>query len=302
MKIWCFNDKQSKWGAMLFLAAWQRGHDARLFGHPRQVTEPGFAFWRLEQDPVRLAGQRRHALHILDLPGVIGIQKREAIMEYENKVYQTKKFSYWMPETYFVNQQKNSSWTANELGFPFVSKSRTGSGCAGVRIIPDMKAALEEAEAVFNGGLKAGRELQEGYLLWQKFLPGNEYSYRVARIGNYYMMIRINNRPDVPLSSGSGNYQPVLLERPEEHAAFNFGVRFLDTADAKWGGCDLLYDREVGEWRAIETTLAWNLHVHGGTMDCPVFDKNGVPTEPAWKGVHQFEILLHELERGVFDG
>jgi len=40
----------------------------------------------------------------------------------------------------------------------------------------------------------------------------------------------------------------------------------------------------------------------GSNADCQVFDKDGVLTEPAWIGAHQFEILLNELERGVFDG
>lgn len=300
MRIWCFDDKQSRWGRMLFVEARKRGVDAELFGHPRQVTGPGFMFYRMEQD--NIDSQRTHALDILGKPGVIGIQKREAIMEYENKVYQTRKFPYWMPETYFVNQQKNSSWTANELGFPFVSKSRSGSGSDSVRLIPNMKAALEEAEAVFNGGLKFGREVQDGYLLWQKFLPRNKFSYRVVRIGDYYWMLRVFNRDDRPMSSGSGKFEPVIPKTSEEVAAFEFGVKFISATQSKWVGVDLLYDDVVGWWRAIETTLAWNLHSPGANVDCPMFDKRGVFPTAGYTGAHQFEVLVSEMEKGVFDG
>ncbi len=300
MKIWCFDDKQSRWGRMLFIEARKRGIDAELFGHPRQVTGPGFMFYRMEQSEV--AKQRKHALVILDIDGVIGIQKRESIMEYENKVYQAKKYSAWFPETYFVNQEKNARWTALELGFPFISKSRSGSGSDSVRIIPDMTAAFNEAYAVFNGGLTFGREVQDGYLLWQKFLPDNPCAYRVVRVGEWYWMLRVFNRPDAPLASGSGKFEPAVPVCRAERAIFNTAVKFFDAADTKWCGVDLIRDNGEGEWKVLETTLAWNLHSPGANVDCPVFNRDGVQTTAGWTGAHQFEILINQLERGVFDG
>lgn len=300
MKVWCFNDKQSHWGQQLFIEARKRGIDVDLFGHPRQITGPGFMFYRMEQDSV--ATQRTHALHILDLPGVIGIQKRGDILDYENKVYQAKKYTAWFPETYFVNQERNAEWTALELGFPFVSKSRSGSGSDSVRIIPDMDAALGEAKAIFGGGLQFGREVQDGYLLWQKFLPGNDYAYRVVRIGRWYWMLRVFNRPDSPLASGSGKFESVLPMTPEELEVLKKAIQFFNAADTKWCGIDLIRDYDMGEWRVLETTLAWNLHSRGANVDCLFFDRYATLPIPEWTGAHQFEVLLHELERGVFDG
>lgn len=301
MKIWCFDDKQSNWGRMLFLAARRYGHDAELFGHPRQVTSPGYMFYRMEQVDANI--QRGHALTILDMDGVIGIQKRESIMEYENKVYQTKKYKDWLPETYFVNQEKNASWTAKELGFPFISKSRSGSGSDSVHIVKDMDAAMVEADVVFNGGgLRVGRETQEGYLLWQKFLPDNEYSYRVVRIGNWYWMLRVFNRDDRPMSSGSGKFEPVIPKSDEEVAALDFAVKFISATQSKWVGVDVLFDKEAGKWRGLETTLAWNLHSPNANVDCRMFNKKGLLPKGHIKGAHQFEVLISELEKGAFDG
>lgn len=300
MKLWCFDDKQSRWGRMLFLAARQAGVDAELFGHPRQVTGPGYMFYRMEQG--NDGTQRRHALTILDMDGVIGIQKRGDILDYENKVYQAAKYPSHMPETYFVNQEVNAKQVALELDFPFVSKSRSGSGSDSVRIIPDMDTALKEAGAIFNGGLQFGREVQADYLLWQKFLPGNDYAYRVVRIGRWYWMLRVFNRDDTPLASGSGKFESVVPHTAEEIAALKAAVRFFRAGDTKWCGIDLLFDRDTGEWKVIETTLAWNLHSRGANVDCPMFDKDGILTEPPLVGADQFDVLLNELGQGVFDG
>lgn len=300
MKLWCFNDKQSRWGRMLFLEARKHGIDAELFGHPRQVTEPGFMFYRMEQDNV--AKQRTHALVILDEDGVIGIQKRGDIHDYENKVLQAIKYRGWLPETHFINQEKNAKWAATELGFPLISKSRSGSGSDSVRILPDMATALSEAHVVFNGGLRSGREKQDGYLLWQKFLPGNDCVYRVVRIGNWYWMLRVFNRPDIPLASGSGKFEPVLPDTSVKMDVLSTAVKFFNAADTKWCGIDLIYDHAGAEWKVLETTLAWDLHSPGANVDCIVFDKDGVQPTAGWTGANQFEILIHELEAGVFDG
>ena len=286
---------------MLFLAARQRGHDAHLFRKASEVdAEGGFLFYRMEQQ--NMGDQRPDNLCLLDRPGIIGIVKREAVLEYENKVYQCKKFPTFVPQSILVNKEINAEKVARVLGFPFVSKSRSGSGSAAVRIIPDMLTALQEAEIVFNRGLHVAREVQEGYLLWQKFLTGNDYSYRVVRIGSYYWMLRVFNRKHTPLASGSGSYEPVIPRSNEEFDVLDKAVKFFDAADTRWCGIDLLRDPSDGDWRVLETTLAWDMQKRGSNADCQVFDKDGVLTEPAWIGAHQFEILLNELERGVFDG
>jgi len=297
MKLWCFNDKQSKWGRMLFLAARQRGIDAELFGHPRQVTGPGYMFYRMEQG--NDGTQRRHALTVLDKPGIIGVQSRSDIREYEDKVRQIDTYRRWMPETRLVFQQKDSALAADALGFPFISKSRSGSASGSVRVIPDMKSALVEADAVFGDGLVTSREVQKDYLLWQKFFR-NEHVYRVVRIGNWYWMLRVFNRPNSPLASGSGRFEPVIPDTYVKREVLSTAVKFFDAARTKWCGIDLLYDGS--EWKVLETTLAWDLHSRGANVDCPVFDRNGVLPTAGWTGAHQFEILLREIERGVFDG
>ncbi len=300
MRIWCFDDKQSSWGKMLFVAARRRGYDARLFKKSREVDKPGFLFYRMEQGYA--VAQRREALICLDVQGVIGIQKREAFLEYENKIYQAEKFSHWLPETYIINREVDAKQKAIDLGFPVVSKSRSGSASSGVRLLADMDAVLAEAKIIFGRGLHTSREVQQDYLLYQKFLPGNDHSYRVARIGRYHWMYRVINRPHTPLSSGSGVFECVQAESEESLAALAFGAKFLDAANVKWGGCDLLYDHNAQQWRVIETTLAWALHTRGNNVDCPIFNREGVRYEPPLIGADQFEMLLDELERGVFDG
>jgi glutathione synthase/RimK-type ligase-like ATP-grasp enzyme len=300
MKLYCFDDKQSSWGRMLFIAARQRGLDAVLFKHSRDIIEPGYVFFRLEQRHVD--EQREQALIILDKPGIIGIQNREDILEYEDKVYQVSKYGHWFPTSWVVEDFKDVEDAIDGLGYPIVSKSRTGSGSAAVRLITTEMQATVESLAVFRRGLRTDRELQEGYLLWQKFLPGNEYSYRVVRISDWYFMLRVYNRDGVALASGSGKFEPVIPDTAEDIIVLNTAVKFFEWAKTKWCGVDMLYDRDANEWKIIETTLAWNLHSRGANVDCPFFDANGYLPSAAWTGAHQFEVLLRELETGAFDG
>ena len=243
---------------MLFLAARQRGHDAYLFKKASEVdSEGGFLFFRLEQECVER--QRGEALCLLDQPGIIGVQTREDVLEYEDKVYQAEKYPSFIPQTVLVKQANKAEKVANVLGFPIISKTRSGSGSQSVRILPDMLSALKEAEVVFKRGLHTPRGMQEKYLLWQQFLSDNTYSYRVTRIGHYYWMLRVFNRDDVPLASGSGSYEPVIPRSNEEFDVLDKAVKFFDAADTRWCGIDLLRDPSDGDWRVLETTLAWDM-------------------------------------------
>lgn len=303
MMFWCYDDKQSSWGKMLYMDALRSGHEAEFFKGSRHITEPGYLFARMEQRNVE--AQRADLLVALDIPGIVGLTNREDILEYEDKLYQTEKYSglmdEWMPKTFIIRSIEDARVAVDELGYPIVSKSRTGSGSASVRLHSDSKAAMDEAKIVFGRGLNTAREIQKGYLIWQKFLP-NDYAYRVTRVGNWYWMIRIHNRDNAPFASGSGKMETIVPETCEELSVLARAIKFFEYSKSKWSGIDLLYDRDLDEWRVIETTLAWNLHNRGGNTDCPVFDKNGTLTTAGWIGAHQFLILLHEVEQGVFDG
>lgn len=300
MKIWCFDDRHSSWGRMLFITARQHGFKAELFRDPRKVNESGFLFFRVEQN--ESAKWANVALQLLDKPGMIGIQNHEDILEYEDKIYQAEKYAEWFPPTCIIHDRDSVLAATVALDFPIVSKSRTGSGSDSVRLLKDVAQAETEANAAFGRGITIARELQKDYLLWQRFLPGNDHAYRVVRIGDFYFMLKVFNRKDAPFASGSGNFKPVVPGTIEEHDVFRTAVKFFDDSGTKWCGIDMLKDHETGEWKIIETTLAWNLHSCGANVDCRFFDRNGILPTEKWKGAHQFEVLLYEIERGVFHG
>lgn len=317
--LYCYDDKQSRWGREVCSAAVKRGMQAQLinFGlasshDPRlwkATPAPGFLFSRIDQFAPRHIPSKQFCSEVLQrFPQITGIQSERDIAHYERKDLQAQDFYRYMPLTWVIQEREidaalsEAAYALTFLGMPIVSKSAFGSSSACVRLLRTKDEALAEVSKCFTTGLQIPkRGMQKGQVIWQEFLPNNDYVYRVVRIGKRWgWMLRVFNRPDAPFASGSGKYEPVTKLDGETLEAMCAADEFFGETRSRWCGIDLAYNQDAGKWQLLETTLAWNLRADGANKDCPVVDAQGELHPRGYMGAHQFELLLDEIEQGAF--
>lgn len=309
MKLWCFDDEGKKFrtGRAIQERALARGWDCRLFTRSCEVGhDAAYAFMRIQQWAPKLERCKAIAAELmLTRPNLTVIPDWDQIAWYEDKVSQAHDLAAWMPATCVLNGMNAVDEALAVLGLPLVSKSSEGSSCANVRFVQTREQAEAEARAVFEGDgipMRLGGEgrgsRQKGYLLWQKFLAGNAYMYRVGVCGRLKWMFREGNRPGLPFASGSGLYTPIQELDAETRSLFDAATTFCAATGQKWAGLDYARDPDSGEWMLLETTLAWGMLNPISTIGCMLFDERGEPT--GRKGDRLWDALLDEIEAGQF--
>lgn len=296
------------WGDQLAEAAHKRDMEVLRFDAVSKtaITWPYYLFARLEQQPSRLERGRSSVLCLTTNTNCKSIVHPREYEHYERKDLQTAEFMEDMPDTYVIRDRDSAllllECEALIHHYPFISKSAQGSSSSNVRMIYSEQHARDEIAAVFSEqGLATARGRQKDYLIWQKWLPGNDYSYRVVVIGSYYWLLRVYNRDDKPFASGSGKYTACKPPfNSEEYKALQAGVRFFTKHQMSWCGIDLLYDYSMHEYVVLETTIAWNLRAKGANEACAIVDAQGQPHPKGYHGRDQWELLLDEIQEGMF--
>lgn len=283
MGIKALNDAGG-WGQALVSEAKKQGLSAELVESADNVNKDDLFFARIAQKK-----DRREK----ELPEIIKAEKKGArlipdfalLLEYESKIDQSQRYKGWMPETYYITEKARAEQKINWLGYPFVSKSSTGSASKNVRLIKNEEQARQEIEAAFGNGLSAphglGERNQKGYLLWQRFVPDNGYDYRACIVGDKVMLLRRWNRPDLPFASGSGLVEPITKLNDETAAVLEFAFRFFRDYNMEWCGIDIVKDPEANEWRMLETTIGWP----STDYDRVFFDRSGNDTGTCEKDI-----------------
>jgi glutathione synthase/RimK-type ligase-like ATP-grasp enzyme len=206
---------------------------------------------------------------------------------YDDKLAQAEAMERWMPRTIAVHDERDVDAALGQIGVPLISKASQGAGSYNVRLVETREAAFREAELIFSGRgipLHFG-EVQRDYLLWQEFLQGNAYDFRVIAVGRERLILRRGNRKDRPMASGSGIEMPVTFPDAEAESALEFADRFFAEEDMRFCGIDLVNDRRTGAWRLLECTTGWPL----GKMALHTL-VSGRPGTAFW------DIVLDEIE------
>jgi hypothetical protein len=303
MQLYCYRDKQSGWGEQLARLAHERGHKVGLIkDHAQRPYKPGYFFSRVEQFPPLHAPSKALALRTCDEPGIVPIIAKREIEHYERKDLQAIDFfERGMPHTYVCRNARDCRKALQLLGAPLVSKSAFGSSCSNVRMLETEEEALVEAELALSCGLHTKRGVQKGYVIWQRYLPKNEYIYRVVAVGRWRWIFRESNRPGTRLASGSGDYQPSDFPAGDALYAFRAADNFFMQHGMKWCGVDMALDHHTGQWQVLETTIAWGLKHPNSSRGCKVIDRQTLAPHPkGYTGAQQFSLLLDEIEQGAF--
>lgn len=293
------------WGQQLHAHALARGINSRLHTAGMPPTPASTIFTRLPQKAPE-AGRRWALAHIE--AGGKSVQSAYDLRLYENRGAQMDVLADWMPHGFRVRTLEQAMEAVDALGLRIVSKAPFGSSSQTVRMLVGKDEALAEAHRVLHGGgiTFPGWPPQHGECLWQKFLPGNTYSLRVARITQRYgWAFKVLNRTHDWRASGSGMCQPLTAEEwslPYHRYAINTALRAADQMQSRWVGFDLLMDHEMEQWRIVDTTLAWNLKAGllGANYDAPVYDLHRYEPHPkGLQGKDQWKLLLDDLQESA---
>lgn len=295
------------WGISLHAMALSRGINSVLHTTYTPPSPGRTLFTRPAQKQPEDA--KRWALTHIRAGGK-SVQSEEDLLCYENRGRQMDVLKDFMPQGERIRTMEDAELAIEALGFPIVSKAPFGSSSKTVRLLSDKKEAMAEAHRVLHGAGQtfAGWQSQHGECLWQKFLPGNEYSLRVARITQRYgWAFKVMNRPHDWRASGSGICVPLTAEEwalPYHRYAINTALNAADKLGSRWVGFDLLMDRkcEHPQWKVVDTTLAWNLKpgLLGANYDAQVYDLHSYQPHPdGMLGRDQWHILLDDLQEAA---
>ena len=310
MKLWCYGVDKGEWGQQLAAEACECDIDAHVFtDYSPEMRKGDYVFMRVPQWEPELSHAKKLARYLID-KGLVLIPDLFTVYAYEDKMMQSLAYADWMPET-FVLRAGEDSWpdavfAIHQLGLPFLSKSKEASSSANVRMIDTVDKARNEWELAMKGqGLcikigkgRTGRQI--GYLLWQKFCPGNEGDLRVCINGNYMLLLERDNAPNSFFASGSGSNRPVNDPTPRQQDALRVARDFFTVHGLKWNGIDLVFDYDINEWKILETTLDWSASAY---EDCLYFGANYPKlaiTSTEYRGRDTWRLFCEQLKEGVF--
>jgi glutathione synthase/RimK-type ligase-like ATP-grasp enzyme len=239
------SDASSPRWARLIEAA---GHEVRRVDVRRpdildQVRDCDGFMWRHSHAPVDRDVARR-LLPVLERElGIATYPDQATCWHFDDKIAQSFLFAAHdipTPRTWtWFDRDQARAWL-EQAELPLVLKLASGAGSTNVRLVRTREEAANWVDRLFFDGvvtlqgdgmevvegvwrrvrgaarvLLRGRklplrapELHRGYVLFQEFLPGNDFDTRVTVIGNRAFAYRRQNRPGDFRASGSGVFDP----------------------------------------------------------------------------------------------
>jgi hypothetical protein len=119
---------------------------------------------------------------------------------------------------------------------------------------------------LYRGEIPCPWELHKNYVLFQQFLPGNDFDTRITVIGNRAFGFRRFNRPDDFRASGSGaiDHDAAKIDMETVRLAFTVSEK-LNTQSVAIDGLRDGEKRVVGE--VSYTYTSWAVHACPGHWD-----------------------------------
>ena len=258
MKLWIYRDR-SDWCDQLAAVAGKRGHDTKLFCDPRE-PDRGTVFARIHHHPDSRLRDKAAMAHMAVNPDLHLVPGYRSSVLYDDKAEQARQLARWMPRTEIAYSLEDAETAIQRLGLPLMSKCAEGAGSYNVRFLTSAAEAMAEAALALGDGLPVHYgQRQRGYVLWQRFCPGNAYDFRVIAIGDERLILRRGNRDDRPMASGANREMPIKWPDREASDVLDFADTFFAAEAMTWCGIDVVRDHDAGRWTVLECTTGWPL-------------------------------------------
>jgi ribosomal-protein-alanine N-acetyltransferase len=252
-----------RWGRWLHETLRERGMEAHRFHSAAEVPDrPGVIAYL---PPTHRAPHRDHIKALAHELGnkrhVLLIPSLEEMRLYDDKAAQAEVFREWQPETRVLCSRDQARAVLPSLELPFVSKSSHGIASQNVRLIRTRDQGEGEIRAAFSwrGMPCGGGERQRGYLIWQDFVRGNDFDWRVLVLGSakvWAKPLRRFNRPEVPFASGSGRIEEVSELTSEVVGVLDHSLQFAREFDLRHTALDLVRAPD-GRLLILESSAKW---------------------------------------------
>jgi|GEM_PF-1391899 len=260
LRIFAYKDASER-GKNIVRVARGRGIWAKLFEDPSKVpNEPNtIAFVYMLHDPkfyskgVDVAGKIALKDKVLMIP-----RPHEARL-FHSKIALSKAYPEWMPPTWHITDADEAVRVLEKMEFPLVSKSNESFSSVNVRLVKNRNEALREIELAFSedGIPMYGGVRQKGYLLWQEFMPGNKFDYRVFVVGKRFAALgKRYVRDDIPFASGSGRDEPMPELNDEAREVLAFSLDFTRKVDRTIAVMDIVRNKKGG-LTMVEVHATW---------------------------------------------
>lgn len=246
-------------------------NDAILFSQPAQIPDDSFVFFPVGHD----MNYRRTIKVIAE-----EINKKtriwpniQEIRMYDDKIAQYMSLKKWCPQSWIMETEEQARVVMRDISFPFVSKSREGSGASNVDYIDCVQLARLQVKAAFNGGIPRLQHIQQGYLFWQKFILDNPYTWRVVVIDKRFAFSHkkyINK--DVPFASCTDNIKITEELDDEVIEVMDFALKFCIENDMVCEGVDIMKDGN--DYKVLEVHCSWGWPgLVADPATCPIYEK-----------------------------
>ena len=291
MKLACY-DAYNMWITQIRRVARAREHWSFVELKIGDDIPPGsFVFFRPTMKEKQLAREKEWIGTHVDRKDLCFVTDKTQCLLYEDKCTQSLVFKDFLPDTQlFTDSGAAHAWVDQNHSWPIVSKASVGASSQYVDIIGRDEALVVIDEA-FGEGIPLNHpnwDRQRGYVLFQRFLPGNDFTWRVNVVGDEVAVFQRFNYSDRPVAQ-TGNTEPVREMTDEIAGVVEYARKVATSINSKWVALDIL--RDSGELRLIETSLAWPWP---GVGDGALF----FPSRRPWYGM--FELMFDQMEQGVF--
>lgn len=223
---------------------------------------------------------------------------------YDDKGAQQLEYAMVMPPALYSTEREEAERFIETTEYPFISKAIEGAHSSNVRLVQNEKQAKKELEAIFSTAGRSRHDkhqsglTQQGYVLWQKFMPDNPNDWRVILLGaKYAMIIHRQNQPDLPFASGSGLRTPENELTPHIVGMLNWTKDFATNMRISVLAADVILD-EQGDYVLVETSTTWPTIMHEGNV---VFEYNNGNWEISnYTGTDVFELKADMILNDAF--
>lgn len=295
-------DERHVWWQPMMEVAARRGYDCRRIARGREaVDRTGLGFIRPHAVPEILEQNLTDYTEMAETLAMV--QDLAQVEVYEDKSAQFWRWGKWMPPTWRFERRDEALLFLESAPDTLVSKADVGASSYNVRVLQGRGAQVQHVRECFGRGVPVnhcaggpgGRNvtsMQRGYVLLQQFIP-HEITWRVNRIGHLnYAIFKRYNKPGT-LTAQTGNVEGVTELDEEIESLLVFACAVLEDVKSKWVALDIL--RDGGEWRLLETSLAWPWPSPGNCMEARFFG----PTEYRW--AQMWDLMLDEYEAGTWN-